>query len=67
VLGPFVDAALDVPDYDAFVGMMEKRENLEKLLVRIEELEDARLADTRRKKDAAPSDGGEGTHGPVAD
>jgi len=67
VLGPFIDAALDVPDYEAFVRMAEQRENLDKLLARIEELEEARLDDVGRKKGAAPPDGEEGTHGPVAD
>lgn len=46
-LAPFVDAALDVPEYEAFVRMIEKRESIEKLLVRIEELEEQRLASRR--------------------
>ncbi len=67
VLGPFVDAALDVPAYDAFVRMIEKRENVDKLLTRIEELEEERLAEARRPRDAPLSDREEKAHGPVAD
>jgi len=67
VLGPFVDAALDVPNYDAFVRMIEKRENVEKLLVRIEELEEDRLSRARARK-GEPSPGVEAKeHGPGAD
>lgn len=50
LLAPFVDAALDVPEYEAFVRMIEKRENVEKLLVRIEVLEEQRLAERRAGK-----------------
>lgn len=67
VLGPFVDAALDVPSYDAFVRMIEKRENVDKLVARIEELEEDRLAGPRRKKGDAPLNEEETAHGPVAD
>ena len=67
VLGPFVDAALDVPNYDAFVRMIEKRENVEKLLVRIEELEEDRLSRARAQR-GEPSPGEETEeHGPGAD
>lgn len=63
-LGPFVDAALDVPSYDAVVRMLEDRDNVERLLQRIEHLEDDRLSRLRRKKDPAPPDGEETAHGP---
>ncbi len=43
-LGPFIDAAFEVPQYDAFCRMIESRENVEKLTRRIEELEDERLS-----------------------
>ncbi len=43
-LGPFIDAAFEVPQYDAFCRMIEKRENVEKLTQRIEELEEERLS-----------------------
>ena len=67
MLGPFVDAALDVPNYEAFVRMIEKRENVEKLLVRIEELEEDRLSRAREKK-GKPSPGEEAKeHGPGED
>ena len=67
VLGPFVDAALDVPSYDAFVRMMEKRENLDRLLVRIEELEDDRLNKARVREGDPQPGGEEKQHGPEAD
>jgi hypothetical protein len=43
-LGPFIDAAFEVPQYDAFCRMIERRDNVEKLARRIEELEDERLS-----------------------
>ena len=42
-LGPFIDAAFEVPQYDAFCRMIESRENVEKLTRRIEALEEERL------------------------
>lgn len=42
-LGPFIDAAFKVPNYDAFCRMIERRENVEKLTARIEELEEERI------------------------
>ncbi|MGQ9730922.1 MAG: hypothetical protein ACUVX8_06550 [Candidatus Zipacnadales bacterium] len=51
LLGPFVDAALEVPHYDAFVRMIECRENVEKLIERIEQLEEERLRGQAPQKD----------------
>ena len=51
-LGPFVDAAFSAPNYDAFCRMLENRQNVEKLLQRIEELEDERLDQASREKAA---------------
>jgi hypothetical protein len=48
-LGPFVDAAFDVPKYDAFCRMIERRENVEKLTARIEELEEERIGRGRQE------------------
>lgn len=67
VLGPFVDAALDIPSYDAFCRMIEKRENVEKLLARVEELEDERLSRTRAKKGDSPPGEEEKPYGPSQD
>jgi len=66
VLGPFVDAALDVPSYDAFVRMIEKRENVDKLLERIEELEEHRLSRAHEKDKPSPGEEAK-EHGPGAD
>jgi hypothetical protein len=48
---PFVHAFLPVRDYERFALMMERRENLEVLLVKIERKDDeARHEETERKK-----------------
>jgi len=62
-LGPFVHAALSVPSYDAFCRMIENRENVEKLIVRLEQLEDKRLTRGKPKKDDPDPDGEEPEHG----
>lgn len=54
-LQPFVEAVLPAKDYRAFQQMLEKRENVERLLQRIEELEDERL-DRRDRGDDDPSE-----------
>jgi hypothetical protein len=61
-----VDAALDIPDYEAFCELIEKRENVDKLAARIEELEDERLRRADRKEPAPPADE-PAAHGPQAD
>jgi hypothetical protein len=52
---PMVHAFFQVRDYERFAMMMERRENLEALLVRIEERDDvARLEEKeRRERDRA--------------
>lgn len=45
---PFVQTIFNLKDYDTFRIMMEKRENVEKLLLKIEELDAEAL---RREKD----------------
>jgi hypothetical protein len=62
-LGPFVDAILSVPNYDAFCRMMENRENVEKLLQRIEQLADERELAREREKEEARRTGETGKHG----
>ena len=62
-LGPFVDAALSVPHYDAFCRMMENRENVEKLIQRIEQLEDERGMAGEREKEEGRRRGETGEHG----
>lgn len=42
-LEPFITSLLTIPDYQTFREMLEDRENVERLLQRIEELEDERL------------------------
>ena len=66
-LGPFVDAALDVPSYERFCEMIEKRENVEKLLQRIEALEEERLGRASAKKDQPPPGEETAAHGPCKD
>ena len=66
-IGPFVDAALDVPAYDAFCRMMEKRENVEKLLVRIEQLEEERLSRPKPQQREPDASKGSTPHGPEPD
>jgi len=53
-----VEAALDLPEYETFINLVEKRENIEKLQMRIEELEEERLARGREKSaNSAPGQG----------
>ncbi len=63
VLGPFVDAALSVPHYDAFCRMMENRENVEKLIERIEQMEEERGMARQREKEEGRRAGETGKHG----
>jgi len=63
-LGPFVDAALAVPSYNQFCDLLEDRNNIEKLIVRIEAREEDRLAQIRAKKDDPSPDGEKPEHGP---
>jgi len=69
-LGPFVEAVLDLPNYQAFCRMMEDRDNVEKLIVRIEQLEDDRLDRVARERKAkkerrrSGEDSAHGTEGP---
>jgi hypothetical protein len=57
-LQPFVEAVLRTKDYEAFQQMLEKRENVERLLQKIEALEDERLAQRRAAKDKRKDDPG---------
>jgi hypothetical protein len=41
---PFVQALFNIAEYDTFRGMMERRENVERLLLKIEEVDAAALA-----------------------
>ena len=49
-LQPIVESILTVPEYQAFQRMLENRENVERLLQRIEEMEDERLAARRTRE-----------------
>ncbi len=50
-LEPFVKSFLNIASYDRFVSMMEDRKNIEKLITRIEDLdEEARVEEKRRGK-----------------
>jgi hypothetical protein len=62
-LGPFIDAAFEVPQYDAFCQMIESRENVEKLTRRIEELDEERLGRRRRNPEQAEVDDEGEQHG----
>ncbi len=59
VLEPFVQSLLSIPDYTAFRELLEDRRNVERLLQRIEALEDeraqaAREARRRKRDDQRP-------------
>jgi hypothetical protein len=50
-LEPFVKSVLNVANYNRFVALMEDRKNIERLLVRVEDLdEETRAAEKERKK-----------------
>lgn len=49
-LEPFVKSFLDVPHYGRFVALMEDRQNVERLLTRIEALDEEALDAERRRK-----------------
>ncbi len=50
-LEPFVKSFLNVANYNRFVALMEDRKNIEKLMVRVEDLdEETRAAEKQKKK-----------------
>ena len=49
-LQPIVESILTIPEYQSFQRMLEKRENIERLVEKIEELEDERIAARAKKK-----------------
>jgi len=49
---PFVHAFFPVRDYERFAVMMERRENLEALLVKIENQDDAARREEKAARDA---------------
>ncbi len=50
-LEPFVKSILNVASYDRFVALLEDRRNIEKLIVRIEDLDEQfRLEEKERQK-----------------
>ncbi|MEW5876088.1 MAG: hypothetical protein AB1752_13025, partial [Candidatus Zixiibacteriota bacterium] len=49
---PFVQTIFNLKDYDTFREMMEQRENVERLLLKIEELDAAALAREKAAKAA---------------
>jgi len=53
VLEPIVQSVFDFRDYDTLQRMMEKRVNVEKLIRRIEDLEDDRIEAERAERRAA--------------
>jgi len=53
---PFVRALFSVPEYDRFATLMERRENLEALLVRIEEQDAAVRRDEREARARAKAE-----------
>ena len=56
---PFVKAFLNLASYDRFTSMMEDRKNVERLIRRIEELEDERAQAEREAKAARRAAKGE--------
>jgi hypothetical protein len=48
---PFVNAFFAVRDYERFAVMMERRENLEALLVKIEDRDDAARREEKERRD----------------
>jgi hypothetical protein len=65
LLGPFVDAALSVPNYEAFCRLMEDRGNVDKLMLRIEALDEERLARARRARAERRKSGDKTQDGPT--
>jgi len=49
-LQPIIESFLSVPEYRSFQRMLEKRENLDRLMAQIEQFEDERIAAPRKKK-----------------
>ena len=49
-LGPFVDAAFSIPNYEGFCRLMEDRANVEKLIQRLEALEEERISRPKDKQ-----------------
>ncbi len=47
---PFVQTLFNIKDYDTFREMMERRENVERLLLKIEELDALALAKEKKTK-----------------
>lgn len=52
-LEPFVKAVLDLKSYDRFTALMEDRKNVERLIQKIESMEEARAREEREAKAAA--------------
>ncbi len=48
---PMVRALFTIPEYERFAAMMERRENIEALLVRIEAKDDAERRSERERRD----------------
>jgi hypothetical protein len=48
---PMVGAIFTVPDYERFAGLMERRENLEALLVAIEQKDESVRLEERERRD----------------
>jgi hypothetical protein len=53
---PFVRALFSVPEYDRFAGLMERRENLEALLVKIEHQDAVARSDEREARARAKAE-----------
>ena len=49
-LQPIVESFLTVPEYQSFQRMLEKRENIDRLVEHIEQYEDERIAAPREKQ-----------------
>lgn len=59
-LEPFVKAFLNLASYDRFTAMMEDRRNVERLIRKIEELEDERARKEKEEKVARRAAKGKG-------
>jgi hypothetical protein len=49
-LQPIVESVLTIPEYDSFQRMLERRENIGRLIEQIEELEDERITSEARDR-----------------
>jgi hypothetical protein len=58
-LEPFVKAFLNLKSYDRFTALMEDRKNVERLIQRVEQLEEERAQAERREKAARRAAKGE--------